>query len=427
MRKILTAAAAAMVPLTLWAFSGGAPGGVTSAPGDGNCTQCHRTNTVNTGDGSVTIEAANYTPGQAQTIRVRVAHPTASRWGFALAARLKSNTAQNAGTFTAGPNTRVAAGFVTHSPAQTGSGSFTYEFQWTAPQDTGGVIFYASGNAANGNGSSAGDFIYTNSREVTAIAPPANRPSINSGGVITAGQFGGGARFASGSWIEIFGQNFAPERRTWDNAFQGDVAPTALGDVSVTINGRPAPIAFANAEQINVQAPEDTATGPVQVVVRRGTEQSDAFNLTKSVEAPALYAPPFLNLTNRQFVGAFFPNSSTFAGNFSSVAGIQSRVARSGDTLIFFGVGFGAVRPPATGAIPIAGRIVRELNQTAKPVRFRFGQVEGTLSYSGLSPGFIGLYQFNVTVPALPAGVYELEVLLDGQSIGQRLFFEVGG
>jgi uncharacterized protein (TIGR03437 family) len=421
-----------IVPMTLLPFSGQPPTGLTGGLGQGNCTQCHSGNAINSGAGSVTIEAANYTPGQPQTIRVRVAHPTQARWGFSLMARLKGGNQGQAGSFTAGANTAVQTQggiqYISHNGApRTDPGAgFTFEFQWTAPQDTGGVVFYAAGNAANGNGANSGDFIYTTSREISAIAPPVNRPSISPGGVITANQFGAAARFASGSWIEIYGQNFAPELRTWDGGFQGDNAPTALGDLSVTINGRAAPIAFANSGQINVQAPEDPATGPVQIIVRRGADQSDAFVLTKSAEAPALYAPSFLNLNNRQFVGAFFPNSTTFAGSFPGVAGIQSRVARPGDTLIFYGVGFGAVRPQGTGSIPVAGRIVRELNQTVKPVRFRFGQAEGAVSYSGLAPNFIGLYQFNVTVPQLAPGVYELEISLDSQNIGQRLFFEVG-
>ena len=433
MKKLFLPLAAAL-PVMLFAFGGQPPLGFTGGLGQGNCTQCHATNAVNTGAGSVTIEAANYTPGQTQTIRVRVAHPAQSRWGFELMARLRGGDQGQAGTLIAGTTsvvrTQGAIQYVSHNGApRTDPGAgFTFEFTWTAPMDPGGVVFYAAGNAANGNGANSGDFIYTTSREVTAIAPPANRPSISAGGVITANQFGGGARFASGSWIEIYGQNFAPQQRTWDNAFQGDNAPTALGDLSVTINGRPATIAFANSGQINVNAPEDTATGPVQIVVRRGTDQSDAFNLTKSAEAPALYAPSFLNLNNRQFVGAFFPNSTTFAGNFSGVSGIQSRVARSGDTLIFYGLGFGAaaILPPGTGNVPVSGRIVRDLNRTVKPVRFRFGQAEGTVSYSGLAPGFIGLYQFNVAVPQLAPGVYDLDVLLDSQSIGQRLSIEVG-
>lgn len=81
MKKILLPLAA-VLPVVLFPFSGQPPAGLTGGLGQGNCTQCHSTNPVNSGAGSVTIEAANYTPGQAQTIRVRVAHPSQSRWGF---------------------------------------------------------------------------------------------------------------------------------------------------------------------------------------------------------------------------------------------------------------------------------------------------------------------------------------------------------
>jgi uncharacterized protein (TIGR03437 family) len=38
-------------------------------------------------------------------------------------------------------------------------------------------------------------------------------------------------------------------------------------------------------------------------------------------------------------------------------------------------------------------------NQLTLPLQIQFGQATGTLVYDGLAPGFVGLYQFNVTVP----------------------------
>ena len=417
----------AAAPALLLATSALAPTGFTGAPGEFTCTSCHG-GFENSGPGSLTIEAVDYAPGQKQTIRVRIADPNQRRWGFSITARLRRapmNFNLRAGSFEsnganvfATPDGRYAVS----QNAPSATGSFTFEIPWTAPDDAGGVIFYATGNAANGNGAQNGDRIYTALKEV-ALAGGTPRPTINAGGIITANQFGAAPRAASGSWIEIYGTNFTTAQRTWEGAFVGDNAPTALGDLSVIINGRAAPLAFANAGQINAQAPADSATGLLEVRVRRAGVESDSFALEKTTEAPALYAPAALRVNNRQFAGAFFPNSTTFAGNFP---GLNSRVAKPGDTLIFYGVGFGPVVPlEGTAAIPVAGTIVRQLNRTARPVRFRFDQTEGAAGYAGLAPGYVGLYQFNVTVPQIGPGVVALNVTLDGQPIGQSLFLEI--
>jgi len=61
--------------------------------------------------------------------------------------------------------------------------------------------------------------------------------------------------------------------------------------------------------------------------------------------------------------------------------------ARRGAIVVIFGTGFGAVSSgPA-------------LSTTVVPVTARFGSRTAPASFSGLAPGFVGLYQVNVTVP----------------------------
>ncbi len=110
---------------------------------------------------------------------VTVADPAQVRWGFELSARLNSNlTSAQAGDFTPVDNmTQVICedfgakpcltglSFIQHTSAGTRNGqkaSATFQFDWTPPAtNVGPITFYAAGNAANGNGTSAGDFIYT--------------------------------------------------------------------------------------------------------------------------------------------------------------------------------------------------------------------------------------------------------------------------
>jgi uncharacterized protein (TIGR03437 family) len=56
----------------------------------------------------------------------------------------------------------------------------------------------------------------------------------------------------------------------------------------------------------------------------------------------------------------------------------------------------------------------------------RIGDAPATLSYAGLSPGFVGLYQFNIVVPNVSAGDQRLSLSVDGVSSGQETFLVVG-
>jgi hypothetical protein len=56
--------------------------------------------------------------------------------------------------------------------ASTISGTITWNFQWTAPAaGTGPVTFYVASNAANNNGSTSGDEIYTDSYTLLESSP----------------------------------------------------------------------------------------------------------------------------------------------------------------------------------------------------------------------------------------------------------------
>ena len=55
-------------------------------------------------------------------------------------------------------------------------------------------------------------------------------------------------------------------------------------------------------------------------------------------------------------------------------------------------------------------------NTVAQPT-IGFGNQTGTVTYSGLAPGFAGLYQVNVVVPAgLAAGNQNLQITINGIS-----------
>ena len=71
----------------VWAFSSEPPDHrAGNPPGNQNCTACHSSFTVNSGDGSFFIDnvPSEYTPDETYTITVTLSDPGQSRWGFEL-------------------------------------------------------------------------------------------------------------------------------------------------------------------------------------------------------------------------------------------------------------------------------------------------------------------------------------------------------
>jgi uncharacterized protein (TIGR03437 family) len=224
-------------------------------------------------------------------------------------------------------------------------------------------------------------------------------PTINSGGAITAYDFGGSTSIASGSWIEIYGTNLAQENRTWTGSdFTGSTAPKTLGGTTVTIGGQPAFISYVSPTQVNVQVP-DISAGTQQVIVKTGLGSSSAYSIAVNGAEPGLFSPPTFKVGNHQYVGALFLDGHTFAMPTGAVSGITSRPAKPGDTIVLYGVGFGSVTPNTP-----AGQIASGQTNLSNNFTVSFGTAPATVTYSGLAPGLVGLYQFNVIVPTIPAG-----------------------
>ena len=70
--------------------------------------------------------------------------------------------------------------------------------------------------------------------------------------------------------------------------------------------------------------------------------------------------------------------------------------------------------------------VVQQQNMVTSPVQILFGQSGATLKYSGLTPGLVGLYQFNVVVPNVtPSDAVPVTFSLGGVSAAQTLYTAV--
>jgi len=247
-----------------------------------------------------------------------------------------------------------------------------------------GVLATASGNVY---------VVDTQNSLVRILTPVPGVPAVSA--VQTAGAFGAAQAAAPGSWIEIYGSGLSATARSWaGNDFVGVNAPTSLDATKVTIGGQAAFIDYISANQVNAQVPSTVGTGQQVLTVSNGPAVSAPFTVTINTTQPGLFAPPSFNIGGKQYLGALFPDGVTFVLPPGAVPGITSRQAKPGETIIVYGVGFGAVTPN----IP-AGQVVQQSNSITAPLQVFFGQSPATLTYSGLAPSAVGLYQFNVVVP----------------------------
>lgn len=170
--------------LMAFAFSSGPPDGLTTLTN--NCTNCHGSFSVNSGNGSLNLiglPAGGYTPGEIYPLAIQLDDPDQSRWGFELTSYLNDNQTHEGGTLEIvqgntmtqlSNNTGTDLDYLKHTSNGTfqgvPNGPVAWPFLWTAPvSGSGSVTFEFAGNAANGNGSTGGDYIYVSSTTVTEI------------------------------------------------------------------------------------------------------------------------------------------------------------------------------------------------------------------------------------------------------------------
>jgi uncharacterized protein (TIGR03437 family) len=122
---------------------------------------------------------------------------------------------------------------------------------------------------------------------------------------------------------------------------------------------------------------------------------STAVNVTVNAVQPGLWAPPQFNVGGTQYVGATHADG-TFVGPAGAFTGLTSSPAKPGEVIVLYGIGFGSV---GSGTPP--GQITQTLNTLVLPIQFSFSGVPTIApAYDGLAPNYVGLYQFNLTVPA---------------------------
>ena len=211
-------------------------------------------------------------------------------------------------------------------------------------------------------------------------------PAINNGGIVNGASFLSG--IAPGMIVSLFGQNLAPATVSASSV----PLPTTLSGVSVFINTYEAPLLFVSPTQVNFQIPFSySGSSPITVTLVNGLFSSPQ-SLTISPAAPGIF------VINAAQQGAIqISNTSTFAASVGSIAGAPSRPASRGESVSIFCTGLGAVSNPPDVGVAAASS---PLSTTPVAATVTIGGRPAAVSFSGLAPGYVGLYQVNAVVPA---------------------------
>jgi uncharacterized protein (TIGR03437 family) len=426
MKSKMLYAACAATPLLLFALSGGPPPRRTGAAVDGglSCAVCHgfNNNLANTdprGSLTITFDSPSYTPGVAQTVHVRINHPDQLRWGFQLTARMASDLTVTAGTLNPSTGVQVtcdngrpgpcdgAREFAQHrlAPRTAPGAGFTFDVPWTPPAtNAGDVVFYASGNAADGNNiPGPADRIYTTFRTLSSPCTLTARPTLSA--LTDAASFR--TTWSPNALLTLFGAGFAaPGARRQVEEFDlvARLFPKELACLAVEMGGVRVPVTYVGENQINAQAPTTGQnSGPVPVTIilnpgRANEVRSDVVtNNGLQRVSPALFA------SGGNAIAAVGANLVT-----------PAQPARPGDIVSFYATGLGYTEP-----VWQAGEIPTRASPLLNPATVSIGGATLAASdvlYAGLAVGSVsGVYQINARIPAsAPDGNLPVVVTVGG-------------
>jgi uncharacterized protein (TIGR03437 family) len=232
-------------------------------------------------------------------------------------------------------------------------------------------------------------------------------PSIPFQGVVDDAVFAGGAAVSPGDIVALFGDQLFFSAGALGS---GTPLSSTIGTTQVLVNGEAAPLFYASYGQINLQIPVDIPAGTAQVQVVRDGMASNLVSLSVASRAPRL-----LQIGVGTY-GAILNTDGSIPMPSGSFPGVNTHPAHVGDTLTVYAIGLGTVNAPvATGAAAAAADAL-----TATPSVFfgDFVSISATPIYAGLSPGSVGLYQVNITIPqGVPTGNVDLKLMFPDGSV----------
>ena len=218
------------------------------------------------------------------------------------------------------------------------------------------------------------------STEVVGAVVKDSLPAIATGGVLNNLFPQVGAPLAPGAVVQMFGSAFAAGIAS--GTVSNGLLSTAVGGVSVVIGGVNAPIFYSSPGQINLQIPAELQPNrQYQVIVNNNGVYSKPEPINTIAAQPGI---------------ATFPDGTVIAQDVNYQLINAQHPAHAGDTIMLYLTGMGATNPPVPTGVPSPAS---PLAVTAIQPQVTIDAATADVSFSGLTPGLVGLYQINVRIP----------------------------
>ncbi|MBV8819075.1 MAG: hypothetical protein JO022_12010 [Acidobacteriaceae bacterium] len=191
---------------------------------------------------------------------------------------------------------------------------------------------------------------------------------------------------APGEMVYLYGSGLASSSATASST----PLPTSLGNVSVTVNGTAAPIYQISPTKLVVIVPwelDPTSVGYAQFQVTNSSGTSNTVTMFVDSSAPGVFT------VGQNGIG----DGAVLHANGSVVS--SSNPAKVGETISVYTTGLGAVSPSVSDGAPAPAN--GTLTTASDSFTIYVDGTQATTSFSGLAPGFVGLYQINFTVPSI--------------------------
>ncbi|HKX29505.1 MAG TPA: S8 family serine peptidase [Blastocatellia bacterium] len=286
-----------------------------------------------------------------------------------------------------------------------GDGVFSYEDD-EEDADNSEVFFRFELQFRRNSYPQSGDGIFVDNLVVRLrVADTAVYTSPVAGSVTTVDAAGYTGTITQGELVAAFGSGF-PAGTSLNSSATSLPLPTELSQVSVKVNGVAAPLLFVGVDstglfQINYQMPYETKAGAVDVEVLSGTNLvASEYLVVSGLPAPAVFT------ADASGQGQAIAQNQDFSRNGDPSLNPGARPEARGNYLIVYGTGQGwqlldsvsheLLRLPSGYPAPTDGQTFI----TASTPTVTIGGVAATVSFSGLAPGYVGLWQINVLIPA---------------------------
>ncbi len=189
---------------------------------------------------------------------------------------------------------------------------------------------------------------------------------------------------------------------------QQGTLPTSLEGVTVYVQGFPCKLLYVSPGQINFLMPYEPTGPTARVVVARdgvaGPIGPD--NLPSVTIKLAATSPGFFQWSGNFIVAEHADGSLITAAS----------PAQASETVVLFAAGLGRTIPDSASGVPPSGAATLLYASQLQIILNGIVLPQTSIYYAGVTPGYAGLYQINVTLPDVLPPDPEIQVSMGSQA-----------